>query len=89
MIPEVRAVFTSLAELSPARRFWVLLLLAVSLGLVAAAQRDLQVRPADQVRGNRLVWRVVCANALGALAYFVFGRRLAAATLPTAPSARP
>jgi hypothetical protein len=68
-------VFTSLSYLSPARRFWALLVLAISLGLVAAAQRDLQVRPADQVRGSRLVWRVVCSNALGALAYFGFGRR--------------
>jgi hypothetical protein len=68
-------VITSLTDLSPARRFWTVVLLAVSLGLVAAAQRDLQLRPVDQVRGSRLVWRIVCTNALGAVAYFGFGRR--------------
>jgi hypothetical protein len=68
-------VVTSFTDLSPARRFWALAALAVSLGLVAAAQRDIQLRPADQVRGSRLAWRLVCLNALGALAYFRFGRR--------------
>jgi hypothetical protein len=67
-------VITSFTDLSPARRFWALVALAVSLGLVAAAQRDIQLRPADQVRGNRLVWRLVCLNALGALAYLRCGR---------------
>jgi hypothetical protein len=49
-------------------------LLAASLGLVAAAQRDLYRRSDDEVRGSRRLWRVVCLNALGALAYFAWGR---------------
>ena len=46
-----------------------------SLVIVAAAERDLSRRPADQVRGSKLVWRIVCTNALGALGYFRWGRR--------------
>jgi hypothetical protein len=48
--------------------------IAVSLVIVAAAQRDLHRRPDALVRGDRRVWRLVCLNALGALAYFRWGR---------------
>jgi len=64
-------------ERSPAERFWVLVLVAVSLGLVAAAERDIQRRPTDQVRGRKLFWRLVCLNALGSASYFRWGRRAA------------
>jgi hypothetical protein len=50
-------------------------LFAASLGLVAASERDIQHRPADQVRGSKLLWRLVCLNALGAASYFRWGRR--------------
>jgi hypothetical protein len=49
--------------------------LAVSLAIVAAAERDLHKRSAAQVRGDQRIWRLVCLNALGALAYFRGGRR--------------
>ena len=49
--------------------------LAVSLVIVAAAERDLQGRSAAQVRGDKRIWRLVCLNAMGALAYFRWGRR--------------
>ena len=49
--------------------------LAVSLVIVAAAERDLQGRSAVQVRGDKRIWRLVCLNAMGALAYFRWGRR--------------
>ena len=49
--------------------------LAVSLVIVAAAQRDLHGRAADRVRGDKRIWRLVCLNAVGALAYFRWGRR--------------
>ncbi len=62
-------------ERSPAQRLWVLALIAVSLGLVAAAERDIQRRPADQVRGSKLLWRLVCLNAVGSVSYFRWGRR--------------
>jgi hypothetical protein len=60
---------------SPVQRFWALSLIAVALGLVAAAERDIQRRPADQVRGSKLLWRLVCLNAVGSAGYFRWGRR--------------
>jgi hypothetical protein len=69
-------VVTKLREgWSPSRRRLLVPVLAVSLGLVAAAEVDIQRRPAAAVRGNRLLWRLLCLNALGALAYFGCGRR--------------
>jgi hypothetical protein len=61
-------------ELSPARRTIAIAVFAVSLGIVAAAQRDIQRRVDSEIRGNRLVWRLVSLNALGALAYLRWGR---------------
>jgi hypothetical protein len=61
-------------DLSPARRAVAVVVLLVSLTIVAAAQRDLQRREDSQVHGNKLIWRVVSLNALGALAYFRWGR---------------
>jgi hypothetical protein len=61
--------------MSPARRRVALVLISISLGLVAAAERDLQRRPDAQVRGSKLLWRLVCLNALGAAGYFLWGRR--------------
>lgn len=62
-------------EYSPAKRSWVLALTAVSLALVATAERDIQRRPADQVHGSKLLWRLICLNALGAVGYLRWGRR--------------
>jgi hypothetical protein len=61
--------------LPPARQVVLSVLLAVALALVAAAERDIQRRPADQVRGSKALWRLVCLNALGAVGYFSWGRR--------------
>jgi hypothetical protein len=60
---------------SPIQRFSALAVLAVSLGLVAMAQRDIQRRPADQIRGSKPLWRLVCLNALGAVGYLRWGRQ--------------
>lgn len=49
--------------------------LAVALPIVAAAQRDLVRRSQAQVRGDKRIWHLICLNALGALAYFRWGRR--------------
>ncbi|HEX5900877.1 MAG TPA: hypothetical protein VFY32_15845 [Solirubrobacteraceae bacterium] len=65
----------SFKDLSPGHRVLASVLIAVSLGLVAAAERDLQRRPATQVRGSKNLWRLVCLNALGAAAYLRWGRR--------------
>ena len=74
------------AEYSTAKQASIAVLGAVSLGLVAAAERDIQHRPASQVRGSRMLWRLVCLNALGALGYFWWGRR--SENIGSAPSAR-
>ena len=47
----------------------------MSVLVVAAAERDLQRRPQEQVRGSKLIWRLVCLNALGSATYFRWGRR--------------
>jgi hypothetical protein len=52
----------------------IIALLAISLGLVCTAERDLQRRPADQVRGRKPLWRLICLNALGAVVYLRWGR---------------
>jgi hypothetical protein len=49
--------------------------IAVSVAIVAVAERDLHARPDAEVRGDKRLWRLVCLNALGALAYFRWGRR--------------
>ncbi len=56
-------------------RIAVFATLSVSLAIVAAAERDLHGRPAARVRGDKRIWRLACLNALGALAYFRWGRR--------------
>jgi hypothetical protein len=64
-----------LGEYSPAQRLWLGVLFAVSLAMVAAGERDIQRRPAEQIRGSKVLWRILCLNALGALSYFRWGRR--------------
>jgi hypothetical protein len=62
-------------EYSPARQRTIIVVLLLSLGIVAAGERDLQRRPAEQIRGSKLLWRFACLNAFGALSYFRWGRR--------------
>jgi len=68
----------SFKDLSPPQQALALVVLAISLVLVGTAERDLQQRPADQVRGEKWLWRLVCLNALGAVTYLSWGRRKAA-----------
>jgi hypothetical protein len=60
---------------SPEQRLLAAVLIAISLGLVAAAERDLHHRPDTQVRGDKRLWRLVCLNAIGGDGYLVWGRR--------------
>jgi hypothetical protein len=69
---------TKLKERSAAGRVGVIALIAAAASVVAKAERDLQRRPADEVRGSKTLWRLVCLNALGAAVYFRWGRRVAA-----------
>jgi hypothetical protein len=68
-------MITQLQDASPARRFTVLTSIAVALMLVAAAERDIQHRPSEQIRGSKWLWRLLCMNALGALGYLRWARR--------------
>lgn len=60
---------------SPAGRRVVWLALAISLVIIAVAQRDLHSRPQEQIRGDKRIWRLLCLNAVPALAYLRWGRR--------------
>ena len=64
----------SFKEMSPAGRIWASLLIAASVVLVIAAERDLGRRNAAELRGSKPMWRLLCLNALGALSYFRWGR---------------
>lgn len=49
---------------------------AMQVGLLIAAQIDIGHRPAEQIRGPKIVWRVISLiNFFGPLAYFTRGRR--------------
>lgn len=60
---------------SPAEKAVIGLVLAISLAVVGLAERDIQRRPDEGIRGPKLLWRVLSMNALGALAYLGVGRR--------------
>lgn len=62
-------------ERSPAAQAAIAGGTAVSLVIVAYAERDLHRRPASQVRGKKLPWRIACTNALPAVIYLRWGRR--------------
>ncbi len=64
-------------ERSRAEQLAILALSLAAASLVAGAERDLQRRPAEDVRGSKTLWRVLCLNAIGAVAYFRWGRRTA------------
>jgi hypothetical protein len=72
---ELRELPRQFASLSPAARLFVSLLVVIGLGLIVTAERDIQLRPDAQVRGSKLLWRVVCLNVLGAAVYLRWGRR--------------
>jgi hypothetical protein len=60
------------------QRLRMILQAGIQLGLLVVALYDLRKRPADQVRGSKRIWAMVCGVnylGLGPIAYFVFGRR--------------
>ena len=69
-------------DYSPPQQLLLAALIVASLLVVGAAERDLQRRPADQVRGSKLLWRLLCLNALGSATYLRWGRRAAAEPQP-------
>jgi hypothetical protein len=72
-MPRSRIKFS---ELPPRRQAGIAVAAAVQLGLLIAAERDIQRRPATLIRGSKTRWRLLCLiNFLGPLSYFTLGRR--------------
>jgi hypothetical protein len=63
-----------LKDISPRRRAVAAAATLISLTVVMVAERDILRRPDSDIRGNKLVWRLVSLNALGACAYLGWGR---------------
>lgn len=62
--------------LSPVAQCVLWVLLAVEAILIAATERDIHRRPAQNIRGPKLVWRVIATqNVIGPAAYFGLGRK--------------
>lgn len=63
------------ADLSPRSRVGVIVLFVIHTALVGVAHADLSRRPASQIRGPKLLWRVLTAsNTSFTVAYLVWGR---------------
>ena len=62
------------SETSPGQRRLLVGVTALSLGLVAAAERDIHRRPSERIRGSKPLWRVASTNAIGATCYLRWGR---------------
>jgi flagellar biosynthesis/type III secretory pathway M-ring protein FliF/YscJ len=70
-------------DLTPCQRSAVVAGAVVQVTLLAAAQIDLTRRPKEQIRGAKLLWRIlVLVNFIGPIAYFAIGRKRSAATEP-------
>lgn len=72
----IRDVVNLYHGLSPAARVGVWVLLALEVVLIAVAERDIQRRPAEEIRGPKPLWRLVATqNVIGPVAYLAIGRR--------------
>jgi len=62
-------------------------LLAFELVLIVAVERDIQRRPAERIRGPKLLWRAVATqNVIGPAAYLGLGRRRTRCAAPRSPT---
>lgn len=60
---------------SPRQRAMILVLACAEFGLKVTAARDINRRPAGQIRGSKLLWRLaLLVNTLGPVSYFRWGR---------------
>jgi hypothetical protein len=72
----IRELVTQYHRLSPMGRRVVWALLAFDAVLIGVAERDIQRRPAERIRGPKLLWRALATqNVVGPAAYYGFGRR--------------
>jgi hypothetical protein len=57
-------------ELSPIRQAAITGVTEWNITLSVIAERDIRRRPAADIRGNKVLWRVVClTNTVGPLSY--------------------
>ena len=69
------------SELSPTARFGTVAAATVQLSLLVAAQRDIALRPAEQIRGSKSLWRfATLVNFIGPATYFTVGVKRSPAT---------
>jgi hypothetical protein len=47
----------------------------VQAALAAWAQHDLGMRTASELRGPKVLWRLLVLNSVGAIAYILIGRQ--------------
>ena len=77
-------------DLTPCQRSAVVGAAVVQLTLLAAAQIDITRRPKEQIRGAKLLWRIlVLVNFIGPIAYFAIGRRRSAVAEPAEEDSLP
>ena len=63
-------------DFTPPQKAATVLLGMVQVTLLAAAQLDIRRRPAEQIRGSKLMWTLLAfVNFVGPIAYFLFGRK--------------
>ena len=59
----------------PRQRRAMAVMAVVQIALLLSALRDIRRRPADEIRGPKLLWVLVSfINFIGPLSYFRFGR---------------
>jgi hypothetical protein len=72
----VSRAISEFKKLSPARQAGIVAITAWNVALSVIAERDIQRRPSDEIRGSRAIWRMVClTNTVGPLIYFRWGRQ--------------
>ena len=63
-------------DMPPQARIGTVVVGAIQLTLLLAAQRDISRRPAEQIRGSKTMWRLATLiNFIGPGSYFAFGRK--------------
>jgi hypothetical protein len=67
---------TKWKDMPPQARVGMVVVGAIQLTLLLAAQRDISRRPAEQIRGSKTMWRLATLiNFIGPGSYFAFGRK--------------
>ena len=78
-----------LSELSKPKKVAIGVQVAIQLTLLIAALIDLKRRPAALVRGSKKLWfGLAFVNYIGPIAYFIVGRKSAAAVIEDATSSQ-